>query len=157
MYRIKRTHGNGFKDYLLALWEGNDLPMFAGIRRNPYLFDDKATADRVAQRLQARYPQTMETKHFPAQPFTYTVEEVSQHAWGQYAVYSYDRWIAHFPNAVPAGRYDKLEDAIKHAETVTYKMVVVDTKNESRGFVYTNWECVDCADGSIASVMLTNE
>ncbi len=70
---------------------------------------------------------------------TYEVVEVSKHAWGRYGVYSYDKWQEQFPDVVPAGRYDKLEDAQKHAESVTYKMVVVDSKAESRGFIYTNW------------------
>lgn len=42
-------------------------------------------------------------------------------------------------NVVPAGRYESLEDAIEHAESVTYKMGVMDSKAESRGFIYTNW------------------
>lgn len=140
MYRIERTYGNGFRDHLYHLWEGTDLPTFVGAGRNPYLFDDKAEADRVAERLRARYPKTMETPHMPAQAITYTVIEVSQHPWAQYAVYSYDKWQAQFPNAVAAGCYDKLADAIKHADSVTYKMVVVDTKSESSGFAYVNWE-----------------
>lgn len=45
-----------------------------------------------------------------------------------------------YPNAVPAGRYARILDAIKHAESVTHKMGVVDTQAESRGFVYCNWE-----------------
>jgi hypothetical protein len=45
-----------------------------------------------------------------------------------------------YPNAVPAGRYGRVLDAIKHAESVTYKMAIVDSKAESRGFIYCNWE-----------------
>lgn len=41
-------------------------------------------------------------------------------------------------NVVPSGRYASLEDAIEHAESVTYKMGVMDSKAESRGFIYTN-------------------
>lgn len=144
MYRIERTYGNGFRDHLYHLWEGTDLPTFVGPGRNPYLFDDKAEADRVAERLRARYAKTMETPHMPAQAITYTVIEVSEHPYGQYAVYSYDKWQAQFPNAVPAGRYDKLEDAIKHADSVTYKMIVVDMKSDEGGIdggiVYDNSE-----------------
>lgn len=42
-------------------------------------------------------------------------------------------------NVVPAGRYENLEDAIEHAESVTYRMGVMDAKAESRGYIYTNW------------------
>ena len=45
-----------------------------------------------------------------------------------------------YPEVVPAGRYARLVDAIKHAESVTYKMAVVDSNAESRGFIYCNWE-----------------
>ena len=54
----------------------------------------------------------------------------------QYAVYSVDRYSL---DAIPAGEYDTLAKAIAHAETVTYKMAVVDRLFESRGFVYTNY------------------
>lgn len=43
-------------------------------------------------------------------------------------------------NVVPAARYDILRDAIAHCESVTYRMGVMDSKAESRGFVYRNWE-----------------
>jgi len=138
-YRIERIIPGDFRDYLMHLWEGNDLPSFIGATSKAYLFDGKEVADAVAQRLAAKCSQTMETPHLKSQPITYEVVEVSKHAWGQFAVYSHDKWQEQFPNAVPAGRYDKLEDAKKHAESVTYKMVVVDSKAESRGFIYTNW------------------
>lgn len=165
-FRIERVTPSGFRDYLYHLWEGNDLPVFVGPGRNPYLFDDKAEADRVAQRLEAKYPR-YEDKRFSC-PFTYEVVEVSQHgakdrgeimtlgelliqgyervlhgeirdAWARYAVYSFDKYQAQFPDAVPAGRYDKLEDAVKHANTVTYKMIVVDSQAESNEIVHANW------------------
>lgn len=138
-YRIERIIPGDFRDYLMHLWEGNDLPSFIGSTSKAYLFDDKDVADAVAQRLAAKCSRTMETPHLKSQPITYEVVEVSKHAWGQFAVYSHDKWQEQFPNAVPAGRYDKLDDAKKHAESVTYKMVVVDMKAESRGFIYTNW------------------
>ena len=75
-YRIDRIIPGGFRDSLLRLWEGNDLPSFAG--RTPYLFDDKAVAERVAQRLAAKYAETMATPHFPAKPITYEVIEIAQ-------------------------------------------------------------------------------
>ena len=60
----------------------------------------------------------------------------------RYAVYSVDR----YPDGGPAGEYPSLEQAIEHAETVTYKMAVVDRCFESRGFVYCNWDsgCATC-------------
>jgi hypothetical protein len=61
----------------------------------------------------------------------------------RYAVYSADR----YPDGSPAGTYETLEAAARHCETVTYPMAVVDTKFESRGFVYTNWETLIPADG----------
>jgi hypothetical protein len=61
-----------------------------------------------------------------------------QNPYGQFAVYSQDKYLALFPDTVPAARYDKLEDAKDHADSVTYKMVVMDTKAESRGFIYVN-------------------
>jgi hypothetical protein len=61
-----------------------------------------------------------------------------QNPYGQYAVYSQDKYLALFPDAVPAARYDKLDDAKEHADSVTYKMVVMDMKAESRGFIYVN-------------------
>lgn len=73
MYRIDRIIP-GFRDSLMVLWEGNDLPTFA--RSNPYLFDDKSVADRVAQRLAAKCSETMATPHFPAKPITYEVVAV---------------------------------------------------------------------------------
>lgn len=51
-YYIQRTVGL-FQDTLLHLWEGNDLPTFS--RREPYYFDSLATAQRVCNRLGARY------------------------------------------------------------------------------------------------------
>ena len=61
-----------------------------------------------------------------------------QNPYGQFAVYSLDKYQAHFPNAVPAARYVFLDNAKKHADSVTYAMVVVDTTAESSGFIYTN-------------------
>jgi hypothetical protein len=61
-----------------------------------------------------------------------------QSPYGQFAVYSRDKYQARFPNAIPAARYDHMEDAKNHADSVTYPMAVVDTKAESRGFIYTN-------------------
>lgn len=61
-----------------------------------------------------------------------------QSPYGQFAVYSYDKYQALFPNAVPAARYEKLDDAKSHADSVTYKMAVVDMRSESSGFVYMN-------------------
>lgn len=161
-YRIDRIIPGGFHDYLLHLWEGNDLPSFIGSTQRAYLFDDKATADRVAQRLAAKCSETMATPHLPAKPITYEVVEVSQHAWGRYMVFSNDKYKADFPNVVPAGRYDKLDDAIKHAESVTYKMVVVDSKAESRGFIYCNWATTEpltpdnCGASQIACNVINN-
>lgn len=62
----------------------------------------------------------------------------TQNPYGQFSVYSLDKYQAHFPDAVPAARYDSLDNAKEHADSVTYAMVVVDTKAESRGFVYVN-------------------
>lgn len=73
-YRIERTIPGGFRDALLHLWEGDGLPSFAG--RTPYLFDDRAVAERIAWRLAAKYPETMATPHFPPpKPITYSVVE----------------------------------------------------------------------------------
>lgn len=138
-YRIERIIPGGFHHYLMNLWEGNDLPSFSGSTKHAYLFDDKAVADRMIERLAARFPRTADLNLAPSQPITYEVVEVSKHAWGQYLVVSYERYHADFPNIVPAGRYDKLEDAKKHADSVTYRMVVIDSKDESRGFVFTNY------------------
>jgi hypothetical protein len=63
---------------------------------------------------------------------------IKQAPYGQYAVYSYENYRAMFPNAVPSARYDDIEHAKHHAESVTYKMVVVDMKAESRGLIYVN-------------------
>jgi hypothetical protein len=60
----------------------------------------------------------------------------TQNPEGRFQVFSLDQ----YPDGLPAGRYDQLRDAIKHAESVTYKMAVVDAKAESRGFIYCNWE-----------------
>jgi hypothetical protein len=54
-----------------------------------------------------------------------------------------------YPEVVPAGRYARLLDAIKHAETVTYKMAVIDSKAESRGFIYCNWETATELNGVV--------
>ncbi len=51
-YYIHRTVGH-FTDTLLHLWGGEDLPTFSN--REPYYFSDKATAERVSQRLAAKY------------------------------------------------------------------------------------------------------
>lgn len=56
---------------------------------------------------------------------------------GRYEVFNAETYRNH---AVPAGSYDHLLDAIKHADSVTYKMAILDTKAESRGFIYCNWE-----------------
>ena len=61
-----------------------------------------------------------------------------QNPYGQFAVYSRDKYQSMFPNAIPAARYDNLQDAKDHAESVTYGMVVVDTKADSRGWIYVN-------------------
>jgi len=61
-----------------------------------------------------------------------------QSPYGQYAVYSADNYQKLFPNAVPSARYDDLEHAKNHADSVTYKMVIVDMKAESRGLIYAN-------------------
>jgi hypothetical protein len=61
-----------------------------------------------------------------------------QSPYGQYAVYSADNYQKLFPNAVPSARYDDLEHAKNHADSVTYKMVIVDMKAESRGLIYVN-------------------
>lgn len=71
---IQRTVGN-ISDHLLHLWEGDDLPTFR--RARPYFFDDRATADRVLYRLQAKYPQSINTPRIPSQAITYTVKEVA--------------------------------------------------------------------------------
>lgn len=73
-YRIERTIPGGFRDFLSRLWEGNDLPTFAG--SHPYEFSGKAEADRVAWRLAAKYPETMATPRIPARPITYSVVPV---------------------------------------------------------------------------------
>ena len=50
-YYIERTIGS-ISDTLKHLWEGDDLPTFKR-DGNPYLFTDRATAERVLWRLQA--------------------------------------------------------------------------------------------------------
>ena len=62
-----------------------------------------------------------------------------QNSGGRYQVFS-TREYEDYPNVTPAARYDTLRDAIAHAESVTYKMVVVDAQAESRGLLYINWE-----------------
>lgn len=61
-----------------------------------------------------------------------------QNPEGRYQVFSADEY-RNYPEVTPAGRYAWLRDAIKHCESVTYRMAVVDAKAESRGFVYCNW------------------
>lgn len=56
----------------------------------------------------------------------------------RYHVYSVDNYTKNYPSVVPAGAYETLELAIRHAESVTYPMAVVDTQFESRGFIYSN-------------------
>jgi hypothetical protein len=56
----------------------------------------------------------------------------------RYKVFNVEAY-SDYPEVVPAGQYARILDAIKHAESVTYKMGVVDTQAESRGFVYCNW------------------
>lgn len=62
---------------------------------------------------------------------------------GRYHVYSATNYHTSYPSVVPAARYDNLSDAIEHADSVTYRMAVVDSKEESRGFIHVNWEQVD--------------
>lgn len=59
---------------------------------------------------------------------------------GRYLVISSHHLQEQLQDVVPAGRYAELRDAINHAESVTYKMGVMDAKAESRGFIYINWE-----------------
>lgn len=54
-YYIERTIGQ-ISDTLSCLWEGGDLPTFKR-DGNPYLFDDRGTAERVLWRLQANATQ----------------------------------------------------------------------------------------------------
>lgn len=69
-------HGLGFIDNLILLFEGDDLPTFA--RREPYFFDDLAVAERVVQRLAARYPMTEPAPGVaPALLITYTIHTVT--------------------------------------------------------------------------------
>lgn len=73
IHYIKREVGLdlGYVDYLMCLWEGNDLPAFSG---SPYHFSDKSVADRVAQRLSARYAKTQPIPGVMAeQPISYSV------------------------------------------------------------------------------------
>lgn len=75
---IEREVGNGlgFVDNLILLFEGNDLPTFA--RREPYFFDDLPVAERVAQRLSARYPTTDPIPGVAsALPITYKIRTVT--------------------------------------------------------------------------------
>jgi hypothetical protein len=58
---------------------------------------------------------------------------------GRYQVFSAMNYHTRYPNITPAARYDLLRDAISHADSVTYRMAVVDELAESRGFIYTNW------------------
>jgi hypothetical protein len=57
----------------------------------------------------------------------------------RYKVFNVESY-SDYPNVVPAGRYASILDAIKHADSVTYRMAVVDDGAESRGFVYCNWK-----------------
>lgn len=59
---------------------------------------------------------------------------------GRYQVFSAKDYHTRYPSVVPAGSYDNLPAAIAHADSVTYKMAVIDAKAESRGFIYINWE-----------------
>lgn len=71
---IEREVGR-FVDNLIMLWEGNDLPTFS--RREPYFFDDLPVAERVAQRLAARYPETSPIPGVAAaMPITYRIRTV---------------------------------------------------------------------------------
>ncbi len=56
---------------------------------------------------------------------------------GRYQVYSLESY-RNYPSVVPAAEYDDLDAAIKHTETVTYPMGVIDKQQESRGFVYVS-------------------
>lgn len=58
---------------------------------------------------------------------------------GRYLVFSADDYHDD-QDVIEAGRYVLLSDAIAHADSVTYKMAVVDSLQESRGFIYINWE-----------------
>lgn len=69
-YVIKRTIGR-ITDNLCQLWEGEDLPTFSLGRR--YEFSDRAVAERVMWRLQAKYAESFETEHFPALPIAYEI------------------------------------------------------------------------------------
>ena len=51
----------------------------------------------------------------------------------RFTVFSQER-----ARCVPAGRYDDLDDAIRHTETVTYNMYVFD--RERWEVVYRNWD-----------------
>jgi len=74
LYFIERTIG-AQSDTLSALWEGNDLPSFARNGR-PYCFRCIATAERVLERLRAKYPTTIDTPRSPSVPIIYTIESV---------------------------------------------------------------------------------
>lgn len=78
MYRIDRSIPGGFRDSLMVLWEGDDLPAFIGNPQRAYLFDDKAVADQVTHRLAFRFPFTMSGPSSSAQPITYEVVEASE-------------------------------------------------------------------------------
>lgn len=59
---------------------------------------------------------------------------------GRYLVISSHHLQEQGQDVVPAGRYERLRDAIKHCESVTYKMGVMDAQSESRGYIYINWD-----------------
>lgn len=77
LYRIDRILTDGHRDSLCRLWEGDDLPAFRVAR--PYLFECEQNAKRVCYRLQARYPDTFATPHFPPRPILYQVVPVQCH------------------------------------------------------------------------------
>lgn len=74
---IERECGTdlGYVDTLMVLWEGNDLPTFG--RREPYFFDDLPVAERVVQRLAARFPATDPIPGvMAALPITYRIRTI---------------------------------------------------------------------------------
>lgn len=72
-YYILRTVGK-ISDTLKCLWEGNDLPTFAR-NGNPYLFDDRGTAERILWRLEAMGLKT-NIPNVPQQDIKYEIVSV---------------------------------------------------------------------------------
>jgi hypothetical protein len=96
-YVIRRKIGL-ITDHLLHLWDGDDLPTFAIPRDRAYRFSDGATADRVAQRLQARYA-TTEFPHGVQRDIEYLVVPIRKHTIV---------WHSHIEQCPTCG-YDTLE------------------------------------------------